>query len=146
MDIPVYAGPAFVGWITEDDAREVLKSGDGRLLRKVKQDGSTDRRIILKSEVVTRVRALCNTSTQSALSSTQREELYSGLRKDHTDGPVTKVITVIRKVRVNCHGDRSLENWREGEKFPRRRFNPDRIPTASFRSEAEYHAAQARAV
>lgn len=88
------------------------------------------------------------------MSPTQREELYSGFRKIHTDGPVTAVLTVIRKIRgaglildkkgiVRCDGE--LVAWNENERFPRRRFNPDNIPLPMYQSEAHYRARKRKA-
>lgn len=150
MDIPVYSGAAFLGYLDEDEVRLILvRSADARklgkpteatLLKKVKRDGRTDLRLVmLTPEVTHRVRALCNTSTQSALSSTQQEELYSGLRRTHTDTPVYfPPLTVVRKIRTNKFGERSFQNWGENDKFPRRRYNPDQIPAPQFRSMRDY--------
>lgn len=149
MEYPVYQGPAFVGYMDEDDCRDILRKREGRLVRR----GSV-RKVILNSTATPRTRALCNTSTRSAMSPTQREELYSGFRKIHTDGPVTAVLTVIRKIRgaglildkkgiVRCDGE--LVAWNENERFPRRRFNPDNIPLPMYQSEAHYRARKRKA-
>jgi hypothetical protein len=152
MDIPVYAGSGFVGYLDEDEVRQILsrsadaqklgRAAEARLLRKQKR-GRIDLRLILIGEdVIHKTRALCNTSTQSALSPTQQEELYSGSRKMYTDTPVYfPPLTVVRKIRTNKHGERFFQNWGERDRFPDGRFNPDRIPAAVFRSEADYRAA-----
>ena len=143
--IPVFLGHSFIGLMDEQDARDVLRKREGRLIR---FDGK--RKIQLNAEPTQRTRALCiRDAGGAALSCTQREELYSGSRKDHTDGPVTATITVIRKPGKTIGKDQlgrevfGFLNWGETERFPRRRFNPDKIPTPIYASEAQMRAARA---
>jgi hypothetical protein len=125
MDTPVFSGQSFLGMMAEEDARLILKKREGRLIR-----GHGKRKIQLNSEASARTRVLCaRDAGVTSLSSTQREELYSGFRKDRSDGPVTAVLTVVRKVR-----DGALVPWKESDKFPRNRFNPDKA-TPLFASE-----------
>jgi hypothetical protein len=147
MDIPVFSGQSFLGMMAEEDAREVLRKKEGRLVR-----GDGKRKIQLNTEASVRTRALCFREVSgAAISSTQREELYSGFRREHTEGPVTGVLTVVRrpgKIRMRNHFGSEifpLVPWNENDRFPRHRFNPDKI-RPMFRSEAALRAAQAERV
>ncbi len=137
MEYPVYSGASFIGYMDEEDCRDILRNQEGRVVRK-----RDDVRVMLNQEAVSRARALCNTSQRAALSTTQREELYDGLRRPGhgltpTDGPVTGVLTVVRKYRQGV----GFLNWGENEKFARRRYNPDRPATPIFATEARLRAA-----
>lgn len=119
----------------EDDCRDILRKRLGRLVR-----NGNERKILLNREASSAARALCiRDAGGAALSATQREDLYSGSRKEHTDGPVTAVLTVIRKPGKTLYRDAlgrevfEFQNWGETERFARRRFNPDKIPPAVFR-------------
>ena len=134
-----------VAYVLEDDAREMIRNDGYTMVRKGHR-----RFLKLRDESnpqnVAKVRALCNSSTRAALSTTQREELYQGFRKPgrgeiSTAGPVTATLTVVRKYRDGV----GFIDWGEKERFTRKRFNPDRIPAAQFRNMAEYQAAQAGA-
>jgi hypothetical protein len=145
MDYPVYQGPTFVGYMEEDDCRDILRKRLGRLVR-----NGNERKVILNRETSHAVRALCiRDAGGAAISSTQREELYSGSRKEHTDGPVTATITVVRRPGKTIGRDAlgreifGFLNWGENDRFPRHRFNPDKIPAPIYASEAAMHAARA---
>ncbi len=137
-----------IGYILEDEARELIRSGAYTMVRRHSKAKRGERLIRLVEEShenVIKARALCNSSSRAALSTTQREELYQGLRRPGhgltpTDGPVTRVITVVRKYRAGV----GFMNWGETEKFARRRFNPDKIAQPRFRTEAEFHAFRAQ--
>ncbi len=153
MDIPVFSGQSFLGMMAEDDARDVLRRKEGRLIR-----GDGKRKIQLNTDASARSRALCFREVSgAALSSTQREELYSGFRREHTDGPVTAVLTVVRRPGQSVsHGPLAadavlpsnifeMRPWGENDRFPRHRFNPDNIRPL-FTSEAAMRAAQTQRV
>jgi len=135
----------------DDDVRDVVRKKEGTL----RGVGTPKRRLLMASVAVTRARALLvRDAAGNALSSTQREELYSGLRREHTDGPVTGVLTVVKRPGQHVsHGklknDQMLPSqifemkpWNESARFPRRRFNPDTIRPL-FTSEAAYRQARA---
>ncbi len=89
-------------------------------------------------------RALWNGSYRAALTSTQCEELYSGLRypgegQTPSDGPVSAKLTVVRKYRKG----RGLIDWNEREGFRAKRFNADKLPPSVYKSEAHYRAVHA---
>lgn len=142
-EVSVFAGGRKIGYVLEDEARDMLRSKEYALMPRK----GRERRIRLIEETAERIakaKALCNSSTRAALSTTQREELYQGLRRPGhgqtpTDGPVTKVITVVRKYRAGV----GFINWGENEKFARKRFNPDKIPAPAFPSELAYRAFRA---
>jgi hypothetical protein len=126
-EIPVFRGPHCCGFVFEDEARQMISAGEVRLIRKDRH-GIIDRRLVLlSSDGLKKVRSVSGAS--AGLRTTQREELYSGSRKQHTEGPVTATITVLRR---NVGG--SFRAWSETDKFPRRRFNPDKPATPLFRS------------
>lgn len=149
MQIPVRSNGADLGTMDEFDVRDVLRRHEGHIMRASPGRPWFAPWLVLHADAPLRTRALCNTSTRSAMSPTQQEELYQGSRKEHTDGPVTKVLTVVRKIRgaglvldekdiVRCQGE--LQNWGETERFPRGRYNERAIPQALFRSEAAWRA------
>jgi hypothetical protein len=72
-----------------------------------------------------------------AMPSVQDELVYAGSRAEGS--PVTGSVLVLRKVRKG-----QFQNWGEKDRFPSRRFNPDRI-TPMFPSLRAYQAAQAGA-
>ena len=133
-----------IGYVLEDEARELIRSGGYTMVRTRSKAKRGDRLIRLVEETheaVIKARALCNSSSRAALSTTQREELYQGLRRPGhgqtpSDGPVSSVMTVVRKYRPGV----GFVDWGERDKFARRRFNPDKIPQSRFRTEAEYRA------
>jgi hypothetical protein len=77
----------------------------------------------------------------------QREEVYQGSRQQGTAGP-TKTLCCLRQARLtpvtSASGPqaRSVEfiDWKESDTFPRKRYNEQRIPTPTFRSESEMRA------
>lgn len=139
-EIGVVVGRELVAYVLEDEAREMIRS---RVYTLIKSNGR-DRRIKLVEETpenIAKARALHGGSTRAALSTTQREELYQGLRRPGkgqtpTDGPVTKVITVVRKYRQGV----GFINWGENERFARRRLNPDKLPVPLY-TESQLRAA-----
>jgi hypothetical protein len=85
-----------------------------------------------------KAKALWNGAYRAALTATQSEELYQGLRypgegQIASDGPVSAKLTVVRKYRRN----RGLIDWGEKETFPRKRFNGDKLPPPIY-SESAY--------
>lgn len=142
MQVQVKCGGFDLGTMDEADVRDTCRRGEGRIVRATHGTWFPSF-LVLNKTATERTRALCNSSSQSALSPTQREEVYWGFRKDHTDGPV-RHLTVVRKARKLKDSDKySLENWGETERFPRNRWNPDRIPVPLFASERQYREAQA---
>lgn len=86
-----------------------------------------------------KARALWNGAYRAALTATQCEELYQGLRypgegQIASDGPVSAKLTVIRKYRKG----KGLINWGEREGFRAKRFNGAKLPAAIYQSEAAY--------
>ncbi len=153
-NIAVFAGGRRIGYVFESTARELIRSpgrdAEGKNIPAqytMMPRKNHERRIMLVETsplAVARARALCNTSGRAALSTTQREELYQGLRHPGhgqcpTDGPVTAQLTVVRKYRPG----KGLLNWGETEKFPRRRFNEDKLPPSIYPSERAYLVARA---
>ena len=134
-----------IGYILEDEARELVRSGDYTVIRRGKKKGERLIKLVEEThEAVIKARALCNSSSRAALSTTQREELYQGLRRPGhgqtpSDGPVSSVMIVVRKYRPGV----GFVDWGERDKFARRRFNPEKIPQSRFRTEAEYLAFRA---
>lgn len=124
-EIGVIVSDRVIGYVLEDEAREMIRSREYTLIR---TKAGKERRIMLVNEtpeLIAKARALCNGSMRAALSTTQREELYRGLRRPgrgelSTAGPVTATITVLKKYRPGI----GLIPWGETERFPRRRYNP----------------------
>ena len=151
MDVPVKGVGVPLGTTMDEyDVRDVVRKGEGHIVRPLPGQKWFQSFMVLKEEASQRTRALCiRDAGGAALSCTQREELYSGSRKDHTDGPVTATITVIRKPGKTIGKDQlgrevfGFLNWGETERFPQRRFNPDKIPTPIYASEAQMRAARA---
>lgn len=154
MEIPVRCNGVSCGTMDEYDVRDVVRKREGHIVRPHCGQKHFQSFLALNGTATPRTRALCNTSTRSAMSPTQREELYSGFRKIHTDLPVTGVLTVVRKIRgrglildkkgvMRCDGE--LMAWNENERFPRRRWNPDSIPLPLYKSEAHYLARKRKA-
>ena len=142
--IPVFQGHSFLGLMEENDARDVLRKREGRLIRFY-----GERKIQLNAEATAKTRALCvRDAGGNALATTQREDLYWGFRKDHTDGPV-RHLTVVKKPGPVIGRDSigrevfGLMNWSENDRFPRKRFNSDRLPPPIYASEAAMRAARA---
>ena len=136
-----------IGYVLEDEARELIRNGGYTMIRRHnRKKGERLIRLVEEThEAVIKARALCNFSSRSALRTTQREELYQGLRRPGhgqtpSDGPVSSVMTVVRKYRPGV----GFVDWGERDKFARRRFNPDKIPQSRFRTEAEYLAFRAQ--
>lgn len=138
MDVQVKSNGFDLGTMDECDVREVCRRKEGHIVRATPGQKWFPSFLVLHREATHRTRALCNTSTRSAMSPTQREELYSGSRREHTDGPVTAVLTVVRKPGKTIGRDMlgrevfEFKNWGETERFSRRRFNPDKIPTPIY--------------
>jgi hypothetical protein len=150
MQYPVYQGAAFMGYMDEEDCRDMLresnKPGGKRNVRVCKR-GRETRLVIAVDTKITKTTAMRDAGG-NAMVSTQREELYSGFRKEFTDGPVTKVITVLRRpgkergknfLGLPVFG---LEPWRETDRFPAGRYNPD-LMRPMFDSLAQMRAVQA---
>ncbi len=149
-EVAVYAGNRRVGYVEEDTARDLIRSPGpglkGQYTMMPRRNG--ERRIMLvdpSPQNVAKARALCNTSSRAALSATQQEEIYCGLRypgrgQTPSDGPVTvPKLTVVRKYRKG----EGLVDWGEKDRFARRRFNPDKLPPSVYKSEAHYRAVHA---
>ena len=140
MEYPVFDGPSFVGYMDEEDCRDILRTRQGRLLRK-----GNSARVILNRDAIPRARALCNTASRSVMATTQREELYSGFRKEFTDTPMTvNPITVLRRPGDVIGRDMlgrevfSFVDWTERDRFPRHGFNPDLLPRPNFTRPASH--------
>ncbi len=99
---------------------------------------------VLARDPLHKARPLWNGSYRAALTATQCEELYSGLRHPGegqiaSDGPVSAKLTVVRKYRKG----RGLIDWNEREGFRAKRFNADKLPPSVYQSEAHYRAVHA---
>ncbi len=156
MDYPVYQGPAFLGYMDEEDCRDMLREAN-------RPNGKRDVRVCRRGQkirIVVAVDSKINKTTAmrdaggAALSTTQREEVYWGSRKDHTDGPVRHVTVVKRIGRIADRGKlpadamltghlAALVPWKETDRFPRGRFNPDQIRPL-FASEAALRASHSQ--
>lgn len=77
----------------------------------------------------------------NSLPAIQREELYSGSRRDGTAGPTTSArFRTLRKTKqrkwVNAASKavviEEFVSWRETDGFPPKRFNPDLLPVPMF--------------
>lgn len=163
MEYPVYDGhgakSVFRGYMDEDDCRAMLREDMERVLnspgaqRKVtvgwkKKHGQKETCLVISADTEIRKTTAMRDAGGNAMVSTQREELYSGFRENYTDGPVTKVITVLRRPGKE-HGKNflglpifGLEPWRETDRFPAGRYNPD-LMRPMFDSLAQMRAVQA---
>lgn len=151
MDYPVYQGSVFQGYMDEEDCRDMLREANaagGRRDVRVCRRGAVVRIVVQTDARITKTTAMRD-ARGNALSTTQVEDVYWGFRRDHTDGPARHVTVVKRP--GESHGKDCLGrelfgfvNWKETDRFPRRRFNPDKI-TPLFASEAQMRAMRASA-
>lgn len=155
MDYPVYQGAAFLGYMDEEDCRDMLREANapnGKRDVRVCRRGAKVRLVIAVDTKVTKTTAMRDAGG-AALSTTQREDVYWGMREDHTDGPARHVTVVKRIGRIASRGDKptdkmlvgqlaALVPWKETDRFPRRRYNPDKVKPL-FASEGLMRAAQA---
>ena len=137
MDYPVYsAQPAseFLGYFGEDELRPLLRAkkcfliGVGKKPRVIMHSTVTDASTVLK------INDREDRIPGGALSTTQVEQIYQGTRKD---GPVTvtaylRVVkrAVFSKIEAGPNAGSSIGEfvgWNESDKFPRKRFNPDKL-------------------
>ena len=137
--IPVYSGQFRIGEMHENDCREMIRNKEAKFDRR-----NGVRKLQLKIEATSKARALCNTS-RSVMATTQREELYSGFRKEFTDTPMTvNPITVLRRPGDVIGRDMlgrevfSFVDWTERDRFPRHGFNPDLLPRPNFTRPASH--------
>ncbi len=152
MDYPVYQGSVFQGYMDEEDCRDMLreanKPGGSRGVRVCRRGASV--RIVVAVDTKINKTTAMRDAGGNALSTTQVEDVYWGMRRDHTDGPARHVTVVKRP--GDSHGKDYLGrdlfgfvNWNETDRFPRHRFNPDKIRPL-FTSEAAMRAAMAQSV
>jgi hypothetical protein len=152
MQVIVKENGVEIGTMDEFDVRETVRRKEGYIVRAVPGCKWHPSFLALKREATPRTRALVMRDTAGGvLSVTQREELYSGFRRDFTDQPMTvNPITVLRRPGKSAGTDEfgrevfGLVAWRETDRFPRRRYNPDEIRPL-FPSELHLRAAVAAA-
>jgi hypothetical protein len=132
MQIVVKRNGVAIGTMDESDVRDIVRSNGGRIIRLTPGQKWFPSFLALNASTTARTRALCiRDSGGAATVATQMEELYSGFRVDHTDGPVTATTITLKRAVGRGRHDYSLQPWTEKDRFPRKRFNPDLIPMSS---------------